>query len=175
MCSGHFSSWSTRQGKSGFAWSWLGAALQATSLSFGVVNAPGQRLPPGNHRARSGHAQPDVSRPVLGCARQWRSNERAHHRGTLACEVATRNARVCRGHSRVSGLTSVPSGCGAVACHELAAVLSASRRNRDGQIRSRFIIDDGDVVAALIIDHDQPHRRAILVVFPHLIHRRSRH
>ena len=33
-------------GRSGFAWSWLGAALQATSLSFGVVNAPGQRYHP---------------------------------------------------------------------------------------------------------------------------------
>jgi probable non-F420 flavinoid oxidoreductase len=46
MCSDHFSPWSTRQGHSGFAWSWLGAALQATSLPFGVVNAPGQRYHP---------------------------------------------------------------------------------------------------------------------------------
>ncbi|MFC7550419.1 TIGR03885 family FMN-dependent LLM class oxidoreductase [Plantactinospora sp. GCM10030261] len=46
MSSDHFSPWSTRQGQSGFAWSWLGAALQATSLPFGVVNAPGQRYHP---------------------------------------------------------------------------------------------------------------------------------
>ncbi len=46
MCSDHFSPWSSRQGESGFAWSWLGAALQATGLSFGVVNAPGQRYHP---------------------------------------------------------------------------------------------------------------------------------
>ncbi|HEY0617296.1 MAG TPA: TIGR03885 family FMN-dependent LLM class oxidoreductase [Kribbella sp.] len=46
MCSDHFSPWSRRQGESGFAWSWLGAALQATGLSFGVVNAPGQRYHP---------------------------------------------------------------------------------------------------------------------------------
>src|SRR5688500_13493919 len=46
MCSDHFSPWSERQGHSGFAWSWLGAALQATSLPFGVVNAPGQRYHP---------------------------------------------------------------------------------------------------------------------------------
>jgi probable non-F420 flavinoid oxidoreductase len=46
MCSDHFSPWSERQGHSGFAWSWLGAALQATGLSFGVVNAPGQRYHP---------------------------------------------------------------------------------------------------------------------------------
>jgi alkanesulfonate monooxygenase SsuD/methylene tetrahydromethanopterin reductase-like flavin-dependent oxidoreductase (luciferase family) len=31
MCSDHFSPWSERQGESGFAWAWLGAALGATS------------------------------------------------------------------------------------------------------------------------------------------------
>ena len=46
MCSDHLTPWSERQGESGFAWSWLGAALQATSLSFGVVTAPGQRYHP---------------------------------------------------------------------------------------------------------------------------------
>lgn len=46
MCSDHFAPWSERQGQSGFAWAWLGAALQATSLPFGVVNAPGQRYHP---------------------------------------------------------------------------------------------------------------------------------
>jgi probable non-F420 flavinoid oxidoreductase len=44
--SDHFSPWSERQGESGFAWSWLGAALHATDLEFGVVNAPGQRYHP---------------------------------------------------------------------------------------------------------------------------------
>jgi probable non-F420 flavinoid oxidoreductase len=46
MCSDHFAPWSSRQGNSGFAWSWLGAALQATGLGLGVVNAPGQRYHP---------------------------------------------------------------------------------------------------------------------------------
>jgi probable non-F420 flavinoid oxidoreductase len=46
MCSDHFAPWSERQGHSGFAWSWLGAALEATNLSMGVVNAPGQRYHP---------------------------------------------------------------------------------------------------------------------------------
>ncbi len=46
MCSDHFSPWSERQAHSAFAWSWLGAALQATDLPFGVVNAPGQRYHP---------------------------------------------------------------------------------------------------------------------------------
>ncbi|KAB2343635.1 TIGR03885 family FMN-dependent LLM class oxidoreductase [Actinomadura rudentiformis] len=46
MSSDHFSPWSARQGQSAFAWSWLGAALQATGLPYGVVNAPGQRYHP---------------------------------------------------------------------------------------------------------------------------------
>jgi probable non-F420 flavinoid oxidoreductase len=46
LSSDHFHPWMTQQGESGFAWSWLGAALQATRLSFGVVNAPGQRYHP---------------------------------------------------------------------------------------------------------------------------------
>jgi probable non-F420 flavinoid oxidoreductase len=46
MCSDHLAPWGSRQGESGNAWSWLGAALQATSLPFGVVTAPGQRYHP---------------------------------------------------------------------------------------------------------------------------------
>ena len=46
MSSDHFAPWSSRQAESGFAWSFLGAALATTSLPFGVVNAPGQRYHP---------------------------------------------------------------------------------------------------------------------------------
>lgn len=46
MCSDHLAPWSERQGNSGHAWSWLGAALASTSLSFGVVTAPVQRYHP---------------------------------------------------------------------------------------------------------------------------------
>jgi probable non-F420 flavinoid oxidoreductase len=46
MCSDHLAPWSARQGHSGFAWSWLGSALQATSFTLGVVTAPGQRYHP---------------------------------------------------------------------------------------------------------------------------------
>lgn len=46
MCSDHFHPWSERQGHSGFTWSWLGAALESTPLSFGTVCAPGQRYHP---------------------------------------------------------------------------------------------------------------------------------
>ena len=44
--SDHFHPWSDRQGESGFSWAWLGAAMQATSLPFGVICAPGQRYHP---------------------------------------------------------------------------------------------------------------------------------
>ena len=46
MCSDHLAPWGERQGHSGHAWSWLGAALQGTGLSLGVVTAPGQRYHP---------------------------------------------------------------------------------------------------------------------------------
>ena len=46
MCSDHFEPWGVRQGESGFAWAWLGAALATTRFSLGVVNAPGQRYHP---------------------------------------------------------------------------------------------------------------------------------
>ena len=44
--SDHVTPWSRAQGESGFAWAWLGAALQAVPVPFGVVNAPGQRYHP---------------------------------------------------------------------------------------------------------------------------------
>ena len=44
--SDHFHPWSERQAQSGFAWSWLGAAMQATSLPFGTITAPGYRYHP---------------------------------------------------------------------------------------------------------------------------------
>ncbi|MBD2459749.1 TIGR03885 family FMN-dependent LLM class oxidoreductase [Oscillatoria sp. FACHB-1407] len=47
LSSDHFHPWGETQGQSGFAWSWLGAAMQATpSLSYRVVCAPGQRYHP---------------------------------------------------------------------------------------------------------------------------------
>lgn len=44
--SDHFHPWSERQGQSGFAFAWLGAAMQCTSFPFSVVCAPGQRYHP---------------------------------------------------------------------------------------------------------------------------------
>lgn len=41
MSSDHFRPWSRTQGESGFVWSWLGAAMQATALPFGTLCIPG--------------------------------------------------------------------------------------------------------------------------------------
>jgi probable non-F420 flavinoid oxidoreductase len=42
LCSDHLQPWAIVQGSSGHAWSWLGAALQATNyISFGTVTVPG--------------------------------------------------------------------------------------------------------------------------------------
>lgn len=46
LASDHFHPWSEHQGESGFVWSWLGSAMEATSMTFGTVNAPGYRYHP---------------------------------------------------------------------------------------------------------------------------------
>jgi probable non-F420 flavinoid oxidoreductase len=46
MCSDHIEPFTERHGNSGFAWSWLGAAMQSTQLPFGVVTTPGWRYHP---------------------------------------------------------------------------------------------------------------------------------
>lgn len=46
MSSDHFKPWGPAQGHSGFAWSWLGSALQATALPFGIISALGYRYNP---------------------------------------------------------------------------------------------------------------------------------
>ncbi|MBP0496229.1 TIGR03885 family FMN-dependent LLM class oxidoreductase [Roseomonas indoligenes] len=46
MSSDHFRPWGAAQGHSGFAWSWLGAAMARTHLPFGVISAPGYRYHP---------------------------------------------------------------------------------------------------------------------------------
>lgn len=46
MSSDHFKPWGADQGHSGFAWSWLGAAMERTRLPFGIISAPGYRYHP---------------------------------------------------------------------------------------------------------------------------------
>lgn len=46
MCSDHLAPWTRRQGESGYAWSWIAAALAVTDLPMGLVAAPGQRYHP---------------------------------------------------------------------------------------------------------------------------------
>ena len=44
--SDHIEPWGASEGESGFAFAWLGAAMQATDLPFTLVNAPGDRYHP---------------------------------------------------------------------------------------------------------------------------------
>jgi probable non-F420 flavinoid oxidoreductase len=44
--SDHLAPWSRQQNHSGFAFTWLGAAMATTRVPFGVVTAPGQRYHP---------------------------------------------------------------------------------------------------------------------------------
>jgi len=46
MSSDHFHPWSERQAQSGFAWSWIGAALEGTRFGIGIISAPGYRYHP---------------------------------------------------------------------------------------------------------------------------------
>ncbi|WP_406249083.1 TIGR03885 family FMN-dependent LLM class oxidoreductase [Microbacterium sp. M] len=46
MCSDHLAPWTRAQGESGYAWSWIGAALALTRFPIGLVTAPGQRYHP---------------------------------------------------------------------------------------------------------------------------------
>ena len=93
MSSDHFSPWSERQGESGFAWSFLGAALQATELPFGVVNAPGQRYHPAIvAQAAASLAELFPERLWLALGSGEASNE--HITGEPWPNKATRNARL---------------------------------------------------------------------------------
>ena len=92
MCSDHFHPWS-ETGQSGFAWSWLGAALEATNLSFGVVCAPGQRY----HPALIAQATATLAEMYPGrfwCALGSGQNLNEHITGEQWPDKATRQARV---------------------------------------------------------------------------------
>jgi probable non-F420 flavinoid oxidoreductase len=96
MSSDHFSPWSERQGHSGFAWSWLGAALATTSLPFGVVNAPGQRYHPAIvAQAAATLAAMFPSRLWVALGTGEASNEHITGEGWPRKEVRTRRLQEC--------------------------------------------------------------------------------
>ena len=93
MSSDHFSPWSVRQGESGFAWSWLAAAMATTSLPFGVVNAPGQRYHPAIiAQAAATICEMFPRRLWIALGTGEASNE--HITGAPWPDKATRNARL---------------------------------------------------------------------------------
>ena len=81
MCSDHFAPWSVRQGESGFAWSWLGAALQATpaarSASSPLPASGTTRRSPRRRSPRSRRCSPAGSGPRSAAARRSTSTSPA--------------------------------------------------------------------------------------------------
>ena len=93
MSSDHFAPWSVRQGESGFAWSWLGAAMARTGLPFGVVTAPGQRYHPAvTAQAVATLTEMFPGRLWVACGTGEFSNE--HITGDPWPDKATRNRRL---------------------------------------------------------------------------------
>ena len=93
MSSDHFAPWSERQGESGFAWSWLGAAMAVTDLPFGIVNAPGQRYHPAIiAQAAASLAEMFPGRLWVALGTGEFSNE--HITGGVWPDKATRNRRL---------------------------------------------------------------------------------
>ncbi|GAA2127472.1 TIGR03885 family FMN-dependent LLM class oxidoreductase [Glycomyces algeriensis] len=93
LSSDHFAPWSTDQDESGYAWTWLGAAMARTRLPFGVVTAPGDRY----HPAITAQAIATVEElfpgrftPALGSGQAL--NE--HVTGTVWPRKPERNARL---------------------------------------------------------------------------------
>jgi len=125
----HLQPWSLRQGQSGFAWAWLGAAMQATTLPFRVVCAPGPRyhpmviaqaaatlaeLFPGRFRLALGSGEA-LNEWVLG--KPWpRKAERQAHllecvqmiRALWAGETVTHDGRVRAEEGKLSTRPAVP-------------------------------------------------------------------
>jgi alkanesulfonate monooxygenase SsuD/methylene tetrahydromethanopterin reductase-like flavin-dependent oxidoreductase (luciferase family) len=72
--SDHFHPWSERQGSSGFVWSWLGAAMETTRLTYGTVSAPGWRYHPA---ILPRPAPPCRSCTRTGCGWRWAAARRS--------------------------------------------------------------------------------------------------
>jgi len=103
LSSDHLAPFSEEQGESGFAWSWLGAAMARTQLPFGVVTAPGQRYHPvitAQAVATIAEMFPGRLLPALGSGQAL--NE--HVTGDPWPDKPTRNARLREAHEVVSAL-----------------------------------------------------------------------
>jgi coenzyme F420-dependent glucose-6-phosphate dehydrogenase len=71
LSSDHFHPWSDKQGESGFAWSWLGAAMQATNLRFWYCECPGAKISSCHNCAGNSYPGSNVSRKILALPGEW--------------------------------------------------------------------------------------------------------
>ena len=101
LSSDHFYPWSEAQGQSGYAWSWLGAALHATpNLSYRVVCAPGQRYHPAIiAQAAATLAEMFPNRFWLTVGRGQALNEHITHRSVLVPCTVVHCLKACKGSS----------------------------------------------------------------------------
>ena len=132
MSSDHFSPWSARQNESGFAWSWLGAALATTGLPFRVVNAPGQRYHPAivaQAIASLAEMFPDRLWVCLGTGEA--SNE--HITGDRWPPKPVRNARLAECAAIIRALLA-----GEEVSHRLASPPRRGRHRGDGAVGRRL-------------------------------------
>lgn len=132
--SDHFHPWSERQGQSGFAWSWLGAAMHATSLPFGIISAPGYRyhqailaqaaatigeMFPGRFWLALGSGEA-INEAIIGAMGRQTGTKRpaARMRGRHACPSGGGNRDASRAHHRGRGNAVHPSfrACSAFRC-----------------------------------------------------------
>ena len=145
--SDHFSPWSERQGESGFAWAWLGAAHAGDRDALRRRQRARAALPPGDRGAGGRHAGRDVPGPAVRRARHRRVLQRAHHRGAVAAQggaqraaarvrgrdpraVRRRGGRPPRPRHRRPGEAVDPSG-------RAAAAAGDRGERRDGRLRRR--------------------------------------
>ena len=93
--SDHFHPWSgVEQGQSGFVWSWLGAAMEATGLEFRTVSCPGWRYHPAILAQAGATPVGDVSRAAVDGAGLGAAPQRGDRRGSTGLRKAERNARL---------------------------------------------------------------------------------
>ena len=134
------------QGESGFAWSWLGAALAVDDRSVRRRHRARPALPPGDRRPGHRDARGDVPGPLLGGARQRRGGQRARHRRSLAAEgppqraAATSPSRSSARCSRARrSRTTAPSRCIGPRLDAARPPAAAARRRRSPPRRRRWV------------------------------------
>ena len=128
MCSDHWAPFAESQGESGFAWSWLGAAIAGDEPPVRRRQRPRPALPPRHHRPGRRHAGRHVPRPLLA-----RRSAPGSSSTSTSPASAGRRSRAERAAARVRRRHAPPAG---PARRYRTAATSPSRRPSCGRARS---------------------------------------